>query len=123
MPTLTCKHCDTPECPFHGSDYVRCAKPQKDTYHGGPALDELVSYLRNLQREAAELEAEIEATKDLIKEHMCQQGVDTLLGPDYKVTWKEVTRTSLDVKAIRSAEPELCKQFERPATYRQFLLK
>lgn len=86
-------------------------------------LNELVYSLRNLQREAAAIEEEIEAVKDLIKEQLIIRGTDTLLGPDYKVTWKEVTRTSLDTKKVLREAPEVYSKCLRSATYRQFLLK
>lgn len=86
-------------------------------------LNELVSSLRNLQREAAAIEEEIEATKDLIKEQMQLICVDTLLGPDYKITWKQVTRSTFDSKALRNDQPELAAKYTKVQSYRQFLLK
>lgn len=86
-------------------------------------LNELISHLRNLTRTIEDLEAEAEATKDLIKEFMLQQDVDTLKGPDYKITWKPVTRSSLDTKALRNDQPELAAQYTKTQSYRQFILK
>ena len=54
-------------------------------------LDMKVKELRELRRMAEELQAEIDAAQDAIKAHMDSQGVDTLIGTDWKVTWKAVT--------------------------------
>lgn len=90
---------------------------------GTKEISELVAQLRNLQRERDNLDAEIEAIKDLIKEELTQVAEDTILGEDYVVTWKEVTRSTIDSKSLRNHLPEVAKQFTRTSTYRQFLLK
>jgi predicted phage-related endonuclease len=79
-----------------------------------------VQELRELQRMADELAAEIAAIQDTLKAHMTVQGVDTLAGADYKVTWKEVTSSRLDSKALKAALPELAAQYTRQTTTRRF---
>ena len=64
-------------------------------------LDMKVKELRELRRMAEELQAEIDAAQDTIKTHMDSQGVDTLAGTDWKVTWKPVTSSRMDTGALR----------------------
>ena len=81
-----------------------------------------VRELRELQRMADELAAEIEATKDALKAHMDAQGVDSLTGSDYKITWKQVVSSRLDGTALKRAMPELAAQFTRQTTTRRFVV-
>ena len=79
-----------------------------------------VKELRELRRMAEELQAEIDATQDVIKTHMDSQGVDTLAGADWKVTWKPVTASRLDAAALRAALPEVAARFTRTSMTRRF---
>jgi predicted phage-related endonuclease len=71
---------------------------------------------------AEELSAEITSIQDAIKAHMTAQGVDSLTGTDYKVSWKEVTSSRLDGKALKAALPELAAQYTKQTTSRRFVL-
>ena len=55
-----------------------------------------VNELRELRRMADELTAEIESIQDAIKAHMTAIDADTLMGADYKITWKTVTSSRFD---------------------------
>lgn len=83
-------------------------------------LDMKVKELRELRHMAEELQAEIDATQDAIKAHMDSQGVDTLAGTDWKVTWKPVTSSRMDTSALRKALPEVAARFTRTTTTRRF---
>ena len=85
-------------------------------------LDMKVKELRELRRMAEELQAEIDATQDAIKAHMDSQGVDTLAGTDWKVTWKPVTSSRMDTAALKKALPEIAERFMRSTTSRRFVL-
>lgn len=85
-------------------------------------LDMKVKELRELRRMAEELQAEIDATQDAIKAHMDSQGVDTLAGTDWKVTWKPVTSSRMDTAALKKALPEIAERFMRSTTNRRFVL-
>lgn len=85
-------------------------------------LDMKVKELRELRRMAEELQAEIDATQDAIKAHMDSQGVDTLAGTDWKVTWKPVTSSRMDTTALRKALPEIAERFMKSTTSRRFVL-
>lgn len=83
-------------------------------------LNMKVKELRELRRMADELQAEIDATQDAIKSHMDSQGVDTLAGSDWKVTWKPVTSSRMDTTALKKALPEIAERFMKSTTSRRF---
>ena len=85
-------------------------------------LTATVRELRELRRMADELAAEIEVLTDTIKEHMTAAGVDTLAGPDYKVTWRDVSSRRLDSAALKRDHAELYSQYSRETTSRRFTL-
>ena len=81
-----------------------------------------VKELRELRRMADDLAAEIEAVQDSIKSQMDAQGVDTLSGTDWKVTWKPVTSARLDSSALKKELPEIAARFMKQTTTRRFVL-
>ena len=64
-------------------------------------LEQKVAQLRELRRMQDELAEEIAATEDELKAYMAAYNADTLYGPSFKITWKEVTSSRLDSKAQR----------------------
>lgn len=85
-------------------------------------LQSKVHELRELRRFIEELTAEADAITDTIKAQMTTEGVDTLLGDDYKITWREVQSSRFDSKAFKTAMPELYDRFTKPSTTRRFVL-
>ena len=85
-------------------------------------LESKVSELRELRRMADELAGEITALEDDLKAHMTATGADELHGPSFKITWKAVTSSRLDGKALKAAVPELWERFTKPVTTRRFIL-
>ncbi len=85
-------------------------------------LESKVAELRELRRMADELAAEITATEDSLKAYMAANGADELHGPSFKITWKEVTSSRLDSKALKAAAPELWQRFTKQTTARRFIV-
>lgn len=85
-------------------------------------MNEKVRELRELRRMQEELTTEIEAIQDELKGHMDRCGMDTLLGMDWKITWKVVTSKRLDATALRKAMPDVAQAFTRETTTRRFVL-
>lgn len=85
-------------------------------------LDSKVKELRELRRMQEELAAEVEAIQDSLKAHMDACGMDTLLGMDWRLTFKPVTTSRLDTAALRKAAPDLCERFTRTSTVRRFVV-
>lgn len=81
-----------------------------------------VKELRELKRMQDELAAEIEAIQDELKAHMDAHGMDTLLGFDWKVTWKNVTTNRLDSTALKKELPDIAARFMKQTTARRFVL-
>ena len=85
-------------------------------------MDRKIKELRALRRMADELTAEMESITDSIKRHMDAEGVDTLNGTDWKVTYKAVTSSRLDTTALKKALPDLTAQFTKTTTARRFCI-
>ncbi|HZG70636.1 MAG TPA: YqaJ viral recombinase family protein [Chondromyces sp.] len=43
--------------------------------------------------------------------------------PEHTVTWKNVSRHTIDTKALKAAHPDIYKQFVKPSRSRRFLIK
>ena len=85
-------------------------------------MDSKVKELRELHRMAEELAAEIDSIQDSIKRHMDAQGVDTISGTDWRVTYKAVNSTRLDTAALKKALPDLAAQFTKTTAARRFCI-
>ena len=53
---------------------------------------------------------------------MDTHGMDTLLGFDWKVTWKPVTSNRLDSTALKKELPDIAARFMKQTTARRFVL-
>ena len=81
-----------------------------------------VEELRELRRMADELAAEIAAIEDQIKANMTALNTDELHGNTFKITWKPVTSSRLDSKALKAEAPELWNRYSKQTTSRRFLV-
>lgn len=85
-------------------------------------MQEKIKELRQLMRMREELQAEIDALQDAIKAEMQAEGVDTLRGNDYKVTWKVYTSTRIDTAALKRDLPDVAERYSKTTESRRFLL-
>lgn len=85
-------------------------------------LDCKVKTLRKYETLLAELEADIDSLKDEIKAEMLEQDVDTIIGDDWKVTWKPVTTTRLDTSRFKAECPAVYKMYTKTSTSSRFIL-
>lgn len=81
-----------------------------------------VQALREYTRMREELDREITKIQDDIKAEMDRDGIDTITGPDYKITWKVVSANRLDTKALKKAMPEIVERFTRECFSRRFVV-
>lgn len=81
-------------------------------------IESKVRELRQLQALIEEAQAEAETIKDAIKAHMGDS--EELRAGEYKVTWKAVTASRLDSKALKAALPEVVERFTKTTTTRRF---
>ena len=79
-------------------------------------MEKAVQELRELRRMADELAHEIEGLQDEIKAQMDAEGLETVSGTDWKVTYKAVTTSRIDTAAL----PDLARQFTKQTTARRF---
>ena len=76
--------------------------------------------LHQLQALIDEATAEAETIRDAVKAYMGDS--EELRAGEYKVTWKPVTTSRIDSKALRAAFPDVAAQFLRQTTARRFVL-
>lgn len=85
---------------------------------------EIVTILSDLQeyvRIVEEASAAADALRDQIKSYMGDNEVLTA-GP-YRVTWKPVTTSRIDSKALSADHPDIAGQYTRITTTRRFTVK
>ena len=81
-------------------------------------LEMKIRELRQLQSLIEEAQAEAEGIRDAIKAHMGDS--EELRAGEYKITWKSVTSSRLDSKALKAGAPELVERFTKTTTTRRF---
>ena len=83
-------------------------------------FNEVMANLAQLKAMANELQAEIKATEDELKAYMEAEGVGILQGTEHKATWKEVTSSRLDTKALKVDPPDLADKYSKTTTAMRF---
>ena len=86
-------------------------------------LNNNVKELQELRRMREELDAEITAIEDALKQHMRDTGIyeiDALTG---KVTWYESSSNRLDSAALKRELPELYARYSKETKNRYFRLQ
>lgn len=74
--------------------------------------------LRELLSLIDEAQAEADAIKDALKRELGD--TEELRAGEYKLTWRPVTTSRLDTKALRAALPDVAARFSRESTTRRF---
>ena len=82
------------------------------------SMEGKIKELMELKRMREELDAEITAAEDEIKQVMGED--ETLFAGAFKVTWKAITSSRLDSIALKKAMPEIAAQFTKQTTTRRF---
>ena len=85
-------------------------------------LNGVARNLMEVRAMIAELEAEAESLTDKIKGAMIERGTETIQGDGWKASWKNVTSSRLDGKALKAAMPEIVEQFTKTTTTTRFTL-
>ena len=83
-----------------------------------PNMESKVKELMELRRMKEELEAEIAAAEDEIKQVMGEE--ETLFAGAYKVLWKPVTTTRFDSARFKKDHAELAEAYTKTTTCRRF---
>lgn len=83
-------------------------------------LTSKIKELRELQALIEEAQAEAEAIKDTLKAYMGDR--EEVRAGEYRMTWKAVTSSRLDSKALKAALPEVAARFTTQTTTRRFVV-
>ena len=83
-------------------------------------LESKARELQELKRMQEELTAEIESIQDEIKQHMGDQ--EQITAGAFRISWKPVTSSRLDGKALKAALPEIAARFTVTSTARRFCI-
>ena len=83
-------------------------------------LNTIAHDLMSVRSMIKELEEEAEALADKLKRVMVERGEETLTGDGWQATWKNVTTSRLDGKALKAALPEIAAQFTKTTTTTRF---
>ena len=85
-------------------------------------LDRQLRELRQLRRMAEELQAQITQAEDAVKAELTTRDTDQIITDQYKVTWKPVTSTRLDAKALKAELPDIYARYARESVSKRFLV-
>ncbi len=85
-------------------------------------LDNMANELREIQRTIEELTAQADTIKDAFKAAMIETGKEELTGNGWKATWKTVTSSRFDGKALKAADPATYEKFCKPSVSCRFVL-
>lgn len=68
----------------------------------------------------AETEAELERLEKTIKNYMQEAELDELIGNEHKASYKAVTSTRLDSKALKAGNPAIYEQYSKQSQSMRF---
>lgn len=85
-------------------------------------LNQKIKELRQYKRAVEELQQKIGEIEAELKWEMEFRQTDQLVTDDYKVTWKRVSSTRLDTKALKEERPEIYARYAAPVESRRFVV-
>lgn len=83
-------------------------------------INELFRQLAEYNRIQEETSAIIDGLKDKLKEYMISEKIDTLTGEEHKATYKEVSSSRLDSKALKKELPDVAERYTTTTTTMRF---
>ena len=86
-------------------------------------MTELIARIRDLRELQAlidEAQGEAEAIRNELK--ACMGDAEELRVGEYLVTWKPVTSSRIDTRALREALPDVAREYTRETTTRRFVV-
>lgn len=88
---------------------------------GVRAIDNRVIKIADLEARKREIDAELEALKDELKDEMVERGVDELHGSKYRVSWKEVVSSRFDSALFKRERKSLYDAYLKSVSSKRFL--
>ena len=86
-----------------------------------PTMESQIKELLELKRMREELDNEIQAAEDAIKQVMGDE--ETLLAGDFKVTWMPYTTSRFDSTSFKKDHAELAAAYTKTTTSRRFSVR
>lgn len=86
-------------------------------------MTELIARIRDLREVQAlieEAQGEAEAIRNELKAYMGD--AEELRAGEYLMTWKPVTSSRIDTRALREALPDVAREYTRETTTRRFIV-
>lgn len=86
-------------------------------------MTELIARIRDLRELQAlidEAQGEAEAIRNELKAYMGD--AEELRAGEYLVTWKPVTSSRIDTRALREALPDVAREYTKETTTRRFIV-
>ena len=85
-------------------------------------LTKKIHQIKELQRMSEELNAELEALKDEVKQTMTEQNTDEMTVDCFKVCWKTVTSSRIDTTALKKELPDVAERYTQTTESRRFTI-
>ena len=84
-------------------------------------LDSLMREIAEYTRMAEEVAATLDSLRDTLKEHMEENGLDSIAGSEHKASYKAVTSSRIDTTALKRDMPEIAAKYTKTTNTRRFL--
>ncbi len=86
-------------------------------------INRIMGELAEYQRLNDELKAHIESLKDDLKRFMIENGLTELNGLEHKATYKTVTSSRLDTKALKKDHEDIVIQYTKTSVSNRFVFQ
>lgn len=83
-------------------------------------MNSIMQTIAEYARIAEEAQKIVDENKELLKAHMTEMGVDTLIGDEHKATYKEVISNRFDSKAFKADHADMYTAYQKPSTSMRF---
>lgn len=79
--------------------------------------------LAKLRRRETMIQTRVQRYQADIKQHMTEKHLDEFTHDGYKVSWKEVQRTTLDAAALKAELPDVAARYSTTSSNRRFVIQ
>ena len=88
---------------------------------GARAIDNRVAKIADIEARKRELNAELEALKNELKDEMSERGIDELHGSKFRVSWKDVVSHRFDSALFKKERGALYSEYLKVVSDKRFL--
>ncbi|MBQ8814114.1 MAG: hypothetical protein IJZ85_06450 [Lachnospiraceae bacterium] len=85
-------------------------------------IENRIKKLQAIEVQQKELEAQAELLRAELKADLEDKGLDELKTSNFIIRWKEIVSERLDGKALKTALPEIYRQYCRQASNKRFTI-